>query len=1209
MRRTCSFRNRGTRDSGSSAIRNCFPLAALLVTVIEMISALPAPATTYTWTQNSAATQTWTTTGNWSGGTVYVSGTGNELVFFSNITTALVNGNNNITTSVPSTTMNILTLNGKGANATGASNITIGTSGSTWTLSGTTPTVNLNGVNGTQALNYTVAPTITLGADTAFTGNGTAGFTFTGVIGGSGFGITKSGTSTLTLRGNNTFTGDTTISDGTLRLGEGGRLNSSSTITINSGKTLSLLTTGAAGSSRDQLGVTGTTLVINGTLINSGTNESRLRSSTITMNNGTITASTTDDLNFGSFLVDLSRTITANGASNTIDGGSGIGLGGTAILTFDTPTISDALVVSTPLGASSALTGGLTKSGAGTVKLTGDSTFTGVININGGELWLDDDGDLVSSAIHVNSGGTFRFGQGESGNPNLPGTTFINVNTGGTFISETGEAFGGVNLNGGTVQVVGATAGFNFQGATSIWQSGTITGTSAPVITGVGGINKTTAGTVTITGMALNNSGAINIQEGVLATDSDLTAAGALTIGTGSTAGTLRLTTTTVSPTYARPVTLNGDGTIDVTNSGTTVTLSGIFTGNNFNFTKTGSGTLVIDGNAGLGNVTINGGTLRAISASGNFYNGSVTVSGNGTLDLNGNGEAGAGAITLISGTITGANLNTSSGGVDLQSGTISAILDGAVGGVTKTTAGTVTLSGNNSYTQNTTVNAGILQITGSTSNTTTGNTLVNNGELHLGKTAGANAVASNNLFVGDGTGAANSAVVKLLDHNQIANTTDLTVFSDGLLDLSGKDETVNSLLDGSPAGGSIDGTSGTPTFTVGGGALAGFSGLIKNTAGTLKLVKNSSGHLVLTGANSYSGATEVQDGILSIGSANDRLPIGTTVTLGSGATSGKLRLADATGTIAAHNQTLAGLLTSGTGTTNRVVGGAAGTSVLTLDIAGSNSYGGFLGGGGPSENNLALTKTGAGTLVLTAVGNTYTGITNVNQGKLLVNGTHLGTVGDYTVASGATLGGSGTINALVQGAGLGSPGNSPGIFTASQTDPSGGMDFAFEFTATGDPNWSNAAASINDVWRLTHASAPFNGGTFDSDNVIDIYLNVASVALLDVFRGGFFTDEDSDFLSIVAGADYNFWIKGDNAGPQSFGGFNYYPLDDFGRTLSVSTYQVAGANFSPTPDSGNGWVMQFTVVVPEPSTYVLGLLGLGGLGLFVWRRKRSGVC
>ena len=172
--------------------------------------------TTYTWTQNSAATQDWTTVGNWDSNGVFASGTTSRLQLFADTTTALASGTNSITTNVPSTfTMNQLTLNGLGATATGPTNVTIGSGSSTWTLGGTTPTVNLNGLAGTQGLNYTVASNLVLGANTTFTGSGTAGFTLSGVISGSS-NFSKTGTSTLILQGTNTYSGTTTVTSAVL---------------------------------------------------------------------------------------------------------------------------------------------------------------------------------------------------------------------------------------------------------------------------------------------------------------------------------------------------------------------------------------------------------------------------------------------------------------------------------------------------------------------------------------------------------------------------------------------------------------------------------------------------------------------------------------------------------------------------------------------------------------------------------------------------------------------------------------------------------------------------------------------------------------------------------------------------------------------------------------------------------------------------------
>ena len=65
------------------------------------------------------------------------------------------------------------------------------------------------------------AGSVTLGTSTLITGNNNISTDFSGVIGGLG-GLTKVGTGTQTLSGENTYFGGTTISNGTLQLGNGG---------------------------------------------------------------------------------------------------------------------------------------------------------------------------------------------------------------------------------------------------------------------------------------------------------------------------------------------------------------------------------------------------------------------------------------------------------------------------------------------------------------------------------------------------------------------------------------------------------------------------------------------------------------------------------------------------------------------------------------------------------------------------------------------------------------------------------------------------------------------------------------------------------------------------------------------------------------------------------------------------------------------------
>jgi autotransporter-associated beta strand protein len=289
----------------------------------------------------------------------------------------------------------------------------------------------------------------------------------------------------------------------------------------------------------------------------------------------------------------------------------------------------------------------------------------------------------------------------------------------------------------------------------------------------------------------------------------------------------------------------------------------------------------------------------------------------------------------------------------------------------------------------------------------------------------------------------------------------------------------------------------------------------------------------------------------------------------------------------------------------NVVLGGLKGGGASITNFTGQLSVGnnhqdtvfsGSLSGSG------SLVKIGEGMLTL-AGANLYTGATRIDIGTLRVDGSLTGTSG-VTVESAAVLGGRGRIHAAVGGAGLVAPGASPGILTVGQVDPSGGLDFAFEFTGTGNPLWSEPAASVNDVLRMTDLQTPFTA-PLTAENVVSVYFDVADVAAGDTFRGGFFTDASDDFLGSLEDAAYHYFVYGDGQGTAAtYNDKSYYSLADWDSWVWVelSTPMVALANFAGG-DVLHGRVSQFAVV-PEPGTFLMA--GAGLAILLGWRRRRQ---
>mgnify|MGYP000265954704 CR=1 FL=1 len=293
--------------------------------------------------------------------------------------------------------------------------------------------------------------------------------------------------------------------------------------------------------------------------------------------------------------------------------------------------------------------GSITKTGAGTLILSGTNTYSGGTTISAGTLSIGSDTNIGSGTNTIGNKGTLLL----SGNG-----TYTNDWT----LSGAGSAIATDNNN-----------------------------TLSGVLSGNGGLTKTGTGTLTLTG---NNTyaGGTAINDGTLkgniASGTDLSiAAGAIYDGDNK----------------ARSVDgLNGGGKL-LNTSGLTVQsgdFAGIIDNSNTSLIKTGAGTLTLTGNnAYTGSTTISEGTLKGNIASGT----DLSIADNATYD----GDNKARSVGGLNG--GGKILNTD--GLTVQNGTFGGVIDNSNTSLTKTGAGTLTLSGTNTYTGMTTVRSGTLAL------------------------------------------------------------------------------------------------------------------------------------------------------------------------------------------------------------------------------------------------------------------------------------------------------------------------------------------------------------------------------------------------------------------------------------------------------------------------------------------------------------------
>jgi fibronectin-binding autotransporter adhesin len=529
----------------------------------------------------------------------------------------------------------------------------------------------------------------------------------------------------------------------------------------------------------------------------------------------------------------------------------------------------------------------------------------------------------------------------------------------------------------------------------------------------------------------------------------------------------------------------NSAGNVTV-GSGLTASMgNAIRFGGSSGFTKLGDGTLVLGNTANTtsGNNTVSAGTLvlGINQALGTGVTTALSVSGGATLDLA--GFALTNALSSSAGTITSSasgGLLTANNSANAD---FSGLLSGSLG-LTKIGGGVLTLSGStaNTYTGTTTVSVGSLTLNKTAGvNAIGGDLIIGDGtSTDTVSLSAANQISDTSVVTMASSGRFNlngnaETIGALVDG--AAGVPNIS--------LGGAALTVSGSSASSFAGNIATGTGGVLTFGGASGAsmsgvLSGTGRLVKTGAGTLTLsgantysggtlisegtlqlgeggstglvvgaitnnatlavnrsdpltmtnivsgsgtlTKAGNGALVLSGNNTYTGATTINAGILAVTNGN-AIADGAAVTLSNNV---------GTAFDVRGSETIGSLRGGGATGGNVTISNAA---VLTVAETGNETFAGAISGGG------GLTKSGGGTLRLTQA-NTYSGATTLAGGTLRIdNAGALGT-GNFVQSSGT----------LLQVATTGTITNTMSIFNASFTE---------SVTLTGAKTLNNATIDV----------------------------------------------------------------------------------------------------------------------------------------------------
>jgi len=729
---------------------------------------------------------------------------------------------------------------------------------------------------------------------------------------------------------------------------------------------------------------------------------------------------------------------------------------------------------------------GLITVGSGTLNLSGNNTYIGLTSLQGG-------------ALAVNGGG-------------VVGTTGQNIE-----IAPTSGEVASLNVTNGTVNaqrviIAGITANNSSPGTGVVNQAGGTINSYQWFTVGSGGTS--------------NGVGVFNLSGGILNVESQQMEVGNFAGASG---------TVNMSGTSAINIWNNNALTLGANNNATNSTFnqnSGTVTlYSDAGYTPGGTGFLAL-GRAAVSSGTftyyLNGGTLtvpmiETVAGTSQFYfNG-------GTLQAS---KANTSFMTGLSATYVstnGAIINDGGNAVTISQALVhDPALGGAGdGGFTYNGSSTLTLAGSSTYTGNTTINGGTLQLGSEpvlhmTFDNVSGTTVVNQGS---------GGSAMNGTLTGTATISANGGRFgNALSIPSGASSAAYVLVSSSVVPLNYNGNwTVGMWLKTTTAGGTYlyqgagAWASGNQTFyldngfaTVGSGSHAGG---VQNSGGWVAgtaAINDGTWHFVVLTGNGGTRTSYV-DGALDTLLTNqwNKADTGTQVRIGgnaAGESDGQVGLGGLIDEVYIYNRALSqaeiqqlynnnNTQTLPTNTTVNVVSGtldvgglsqqigsltgsgnvllddvAGATGTLTVGNANSTTFGGNItdnSGGG------ALVKAGSGTLSLLGTGSSYGGGTTVSNGTLLVNGSLTGS-GPVTVAAGATLGGLGSISGPVTVYGYLAAGSNSDLGSLTINNNlmlAAGATCSFTLGGTynsgNDQISMNGVLTNNNVSSIIHISAP----------------------------------------------------------------------------------------------------------------------------------------